>query len=98
MSSKRDYYDILGVGKNTTPEEIKKAFRKLALEYHPDRNKDKDAESKFKEVNEAYQVLSDSEKRQAYNQYGHDGVKANFQDFDMSNFGGFGDIFGLTGF
>lgn len=93
MSSKRDYYDILGVGKNTTPEEIKKAFRKLALEYHPDRNKDKDAESKFKEVNEAYQVLSDSEKRQAYNQYGHDGVKANFQDFDMSNFGGFGDIF-----
>ena len=93
MSSKRDYYDILGVGKNATPEEIKKAFRKLALEFHPDRNKEKGAEAKFKEINEAYQVLSDPEKRQSYDQFGHDGVKANFQDFDFSNFGGFGDIF-----
>ena len=59
MSYKIDYYDILGVGKNATPEEIKKAFRKLALEFHPDRNKDKGAEARFKEINEAYQVLSD---------------------------------------
>ena len=62
MSSKRDYYEILGVGKNATDEEIKKAFRKLALEFHPDRNKSKGAEDKFKEINEAYQVLSDPEK------------------------------------
>lgn len=93
MSSRRDYYEILGVGKTASSEEIKKAFRKLALEYHPDRNRDKDAEKKFKEVNEAYQVLSDPEKRQSYDQYGHDGVKGNFQDFDLGNFGGFGDIF-----
>ena len=93
MSSKRDYYEILGVGKNATDEEIKKAFRKLALEFHPDRNKSKDAEDKFKEINEAYQVLSDPEKRSSYDQFGHDGVKANFQDFDFQNFGGFGDIF-----
>ena len=93
MSSKRDYYEILGVGKNATDEEIKKAFRKLALEFHPDRNKSKGAEDKFKEINEAYQVLSDPEKRSSYDQFGHDGVKANFQDFDFQNFGGFGDIF-----
>ena len=80
MSSKRDYYEILGVGKNATDEEIKKAFRKLALEFHPDRNKSKGAEDKFKEINEAYQVLSDPEKRNSYDQFGHDGVKANFQD------------------
>ena len=66
MSSKRDYYEILGVGKNATDEEIKKAFRKLALEFHPDRNKSKGAEDKFKEINEAYQVLSDPEKRKSY--------------------------------
>ena len=72
MSSKRDYYEILGVGKNATGEEIKKAFRKLALEFHPDRNKSKGAEDKFKEINEAYQVLSDSEKRKSYDQFGHD--------------------------
>ena len=93
MSSKRDYYEILGVGKNATDEEIKKAFRKLALEFHPDRNKSKGAEDKFKEINEAYQVLSDPEKRKSYDQFGHDGIKANFQDFDFQNFGGFGDIF-----
>ena len=93
MSSKRDYYEILGVGKNATDEEIKKAFRKLALEFHPDRNKSKGAEDKFKEINEAYQVLSDPEKRNSYDQFGHDGIKANFQDFDFQNFGGFGDIF-----
>ena len=70
MSSKRDYYEILGVGKNATDEEIKKAIRKLSLEFHPDRNKSKGAEDKFKEINEAYQVLSNPEKRQMYDQFG----------------------------
>lgn len=71
MSSKRDYYDVLQVTKNSSPEEIKKAYRKKALEFHPDRNKDKDAEEKFKEVNEAYEVLSNPQKKKAYDQFGH---------------------------
>ena len=58
-TQKRDYYEILGVSKNASDEDLKKAFRKLAFEFHPDRNKDKNAEEKFKEINEAYQVLSD---------------------------------------
>jgi molecular chaperone DnaJ len=95
-TSKRDYYQILGVAQGASDEEIKKAFRKLAMEYHPDRNKDVGAVEKFKEVNEAYQVLSDSKKRNSYDTYGHAGVDANgggrgFDGFD--NFGGFGDIF-----
>ena len=97
MSSKRDYYELLGVSFNASGEEVKKAFRRLALEYHPDRNKNPGAEKRFKEINEAYQVLSNSEKRTAYDQFGHAGVGANggmsrgFEGFD--NFGGFGDIF-----
>jgi molecular chaperone DnaJ len=93
----RDYYDVLGVSRNNTEEEIRKAFRKKALEYHPDRNKSPDAEAKFKEINEAYQVLSDPTKRAQYNQFGHAGVRSNggfdrpFDGFDV--FGGFGDIF-----
>ena len=93
----RDYYEVLGVSKNDSEEDIRKAFRKKALEYHPDRNKSPDAESKFKEINEAYQVLSDSNKRAQYNRYGHAGVRSNggydrpFDGFDV--FGGFGDIF-----
>jgi DnaJ-class molecular chaperone len=73
-NSKSDYYDILGVSKNASAEEIKKAYRKQALEWHPDRHKDDkaDAEKRFKEVNEAYQVLSDSQKRSAYDQFGHE--------------------------
>jgi len=71
MVSKRDYYEILGIPKNATPEEIKKAYRQLALRYHPDRNKSPDAEEKFKEINEAYEVLSDPKKRKAYDQFGH---------------------------
>ncbi|MCI0848682.1 MAG: molecular chaperone DnaJ [Chloroflexi bacterium] len=93
----RDYYDILGVGKRVGEEEIRKAFRKKAMEFHPDRNKSRDAEEIFKEINEAYQVLSDSNKRAQYDQFGKAGVGANggagqpFDGFDV--FGGFGDIF-----
>ncbi|MCH9016185.1 MAG: molecular chaperone DnaJ [Chloroflexi bacterium] len=93
----RDYYDILGVGKRVGEEEIRKAFRKKAMEFHPDRNKSRDAEEIFKEINEAYQVLSDSNKRAQYDQFGKAGVGANGgagQPFDGSDvFGGFGDIF-----
>jgi molecular chaperone DnaJ len=73
--AKRDYYEILGVSKNASEEEIKKAYRKLAIKFHPDKNPDdKTAEDKFKEAAEAYEILSDAEKRQRYNQYGHAGV------------------------
>ena len=93
-TSKRDYYDVLGVAKGTSDEGIKKAFRKLAMEYHPDRNRREGAEEKFKEINEAYQVLSDSEKRGAYDRFGHAGVTGNGKGFEgFENFGGFGDIF-----
>ncbi|MBI4201313.1 MAG: molecular chaperone DnaJ [Chloroflexi bacterium] len=97
MSSKRDYYEVLGVSPDASDEDIKKAFRRLALEYHPDRNKNPAAEERFKEVNEAYQVLSSAEKRTAYDRFGHAGVSTNgdtsrgFDGFDT--FGGFGDIF-----
>lgn len=68
--TKRDYYDILGISRNASKEEIKKAYRKQALEWHPDRNKSSQAEAKFKEINEAYEILSDKEKRAAYDQFG----------------------------
>lgn len=71
MATKRDYYDVLGVNKSASESEIKSAYRKKALEWHPDRNKSPEAEAKFKEINEAYQVLSDSKKKQAYDQFGH---------------------------
>ena len=95
-SNKQDYYDLLGVSRSASDEDIKRAFRKLAMEYHPDRNKREGAAEKFKEINEAYQVLSDSEKRAAYDRFGHAGVSGNggargFEGFD--NFAGFGDIF-----
>ena len=94
---KRDYYEVLGVTRNDTEEEVRKAFRKKALEYHPDRNKSPDANEKFKEINEAYQVLTDAQKRSLYDRFGHAGVTTNggasqnFDGFDV--FGGFGDIF-----
>ena len=95
-TNKRDYYDVLGVERNASDEEIKRSFRKLALQYHPDRNQDSDATEKFKEINEAYQILSDPQKRSAYDQFGHAGVSGNassqgFEGFE--GFGGFGDIF-----
>jgi len=98
--SKRDYYDILGVGKSASQEEIKKSYRKIALKYHPDKNPDdKEAEEKFKEAAEAYEVLSSPEKRQRYDQFGHSGVNGGggFGGGGMSMddiFSQFGDIFG----
>jgi len=71
MAAKRDYYEVLGVAKGASADEIKSAYRKMALKYHPDRNKEADAEEKFKEINEAYQVLSDKDKRAKYDQFGH---------------------------
>lgn len=101
MGTKRDYYEVLGVVKTATPEEIKKAFRKLALQHHPDRNPEnkKEAEEKFKEVSEAYEVLSDPKKRQLYDQYGHAGLSGAFRDGefswqDFSHFDDLKDIFG----
>lgn len=100
----KDYYKTLGVSKSATAEEIKKAYRKLALQYHPDRGGDKETEAKFKEVNEAYQVLSDPAKRRQYDQFGDSTFRGNgsggqgFGGFDFSGFqgGGFGD-FDFTG-
>jgi len=71
----KDYYQILGVSKGAADDEIKKAYRKLALKYHPDKNKSAGAEEKFKEVAEAYEVLSDKKKRDIYDKYGEDGLK-----------------------
>ena len=98
MSEKRDYYEVLGVPRSASLDDIKKAYRKLAKKYHPDVNPgDKEAEAKFKEINEAYSVLSDEEKRASYDRYGHaafEGMGANgFSGFDGFGFGAFDDIF-----
>ncbi|MFO7637480.1 MAG: molecular chaperone DnaJ [Clostridia bacterium] len=93
MAEKRDYYEVLGLSRGASDEEIKKAYRKHAKLYHPDINKDNhEAEAKFKEANEAYEILSDSQKRAQYDQFGHAGpsMGSGFGGFD---FGGFGDIF-----
>ncbi|MDA9554734.1 molecular chaperone DnaJ [Pelobium sp.] len=103
--SKRDYYDILGVSKSASADEIKKAYRKLAIKYHPDKNPDdKAAEDKFKEAAEAYEVLSNPEKKQRYDQFGHAGSQAGFGGgyggggMNMEDiFSQFGDIFGGGG-
>lgn len=103
--TKRDYYEILGVSRSATEDEIKKSYRKLALQYHPDRNPDNpEAEEKFKEAAEAYEVLHDTEKRGLYDRYGHEGLRnagfKGFQGFDdiFSNFGGiFEELFGFGG-
>jgi molecular chaperone DnaJ len=93
MSNKRDYYEVLSVSKGASAEEIKRAYRKLAMEYHPDRNKNDEAAARFKEINEAYEVLHDVEKRQLYDRYGHAGLRNNGGASDFSGFAGFGDIF-----
>jgi molecular chaperone DnaJ len=94
MVVKRDYYEVLGVSRGASSEEIKRAFRKLAFQYHPDRNREDGAEEKFKEVNEAYEVLSDADKRAAYDRFGHGGAESFFgRGFEGFDFGGFGDIF-----
>lgn len=96
MAEKRDYYDVLGVGRDTAEDDIRSAYRKLALKYHPDRNPgDKEAEANFKEAAEAYEVLRDPEKRSRYDQYGHEGLRgrvAGFQDV-ADIFSAFGDVF-----
>lgn len=109
MNSKRDYYEALNVPRNASKEEIKRAYRKLALKYHPDRNKSPEAEEKFKEISEAYAVLSDEEKRMQYDQFGYEGISSRYTwddifrgaDFDKIfrdlgfGFGGFSTIFDL---
>jgi molecular chaperone DnaJ len=93
--SKRDFYEILGVDRSADDKEVKKAYRRLAMKYHPDRNPDDaDAESKFKEATEAYEVLSDSQKKAAYDQYGHAGVDGGAGGSGFGGGGGFSDIFG----
>ncbi len=102
MAAKRDYYEVLGVQRNASADEIKKSYRKLALQFHPDRNpNNKDAEDKFKEATEAYEVLSEQQKRQRYDQFGHQGMRggADYQSYNDVNdiFTHFGDIFGGGG-
>lgn len=97
--AEKDYYEILGVDRDADQKEIKKAYRKLAKKYHPDMNND-DTETaeKFKEISEAYEILSDPEKRKRYDQYGHSGINEddfNFEDFARQGFGGFDDIFDM---
>ncbi len=94
MTTKRDYYEVLGVEHDATDEDIKRAFRRLAMQYHPDRNREDGAEAKFKEINEAYSVLSDPDKRSAYDRFGHPGGEGVYtRGFEGFDFGGFGDIF-----
>jgi molecular chaperone DnaJ len=94
--AKRDYYEVLGVPKNASEDDIKKAYRKLAMKHHPDRNPDnKSSEEKFKEVKEAYEMLSDASKREAYDRFGHAGVDPNVGGGPgAQGFGGFADVFG----
>jgi molecular chaperone DnaJ len=96
MAAKRDYYEILGVGRDASADQIKKAYRKMALKYHPDKNPDnKEAEAKFKECAEAYEVLSNDEKRKLYDQYGHEGLSGqSMHDFSHMNFDDISSIFG----
>ena len=111
--AKRDYYEVLGVSKSASADDVKRAYRRMAMKYHPDKNpNNKEAETRFKECAEAYEVLSDPEKRQRYDQFGHDGLRGmgmhdyshmRWQDISsifediFTGFGGFGDLFGMGG-
>ncbi|HJL68010.1 MAG TPA: molecular chaperone DnaJ [Nitrosopumilus sp.] len=99
MSAKRDYYEVLGVSKSSSVDELKKQYRKLALKFHPDRNKSEEAPEHFKEISEAYAVLSNTEKRQLYDQHGHAGVDGRYssEDIFQGARGDFSDIFGRSG-
>src|SRR5258707_7746925 len=99
--TKRDYYEVLGVARSASDQEIKSAYRKLAMQYHPDRNAEPEAEDKFKEASEAYAILADADKRAAYDRFGHAAVSsgAGPAGFDPSVFADFSDIFNdLFGF
>jgi len=98
LASKRDYYEILGVEREASQDDIKRAFRKLAFQYHPDRNKEPDAEEKFKELSEAYAVLSDQEKKQQYDMFGHAGISGRYSTEDIFRGANFRDIFTEFGF
>ncbi len=95
---KKDYYDVLGLEHSATKDDIKKAYRKLALKYHPDKNKEKGAEERFKEISEAYAVLYDDEKRKMYDQHGHAGIDQQYTTEDIFRTADFGDIFQGMGF
>src|SRR5258706_2156829 len=101
MAKKRDYYEVLGLNRDASEEDIKKSYRKLAMKFHPDRNPDsKDSEEKFKEAKEAYEMLTDAEKRRAYDAYGHAGVNPQMGGMGggmgagPEGFGGFAEAFG----
>ncbi len=99
MAEKRDYYEILGISREASEEEIKKTYRRLALKYHPDKNQgNKEAEEKFKEISEAYAVLSDPQKRDQYDRLGHAGIDSRYSSEDIFREADFGSIFGGTGF
>ncbi|MDD3493923.1 MAG: DnaJ domain-containing protein, partial [Candidatus Thermoplasmatota archaeon] len=95
---KKDYYEVLGVNKDASQADIKKAYRRLALKYHPDKSDRPDAEEKFKEISEAYAVLSDDEKRQQYDRFGHAGIDSQYSYQDIFRGADFSDIFRDLGF
>jgi molecular chaperone DnaJ len=100
MAAKRDYYEVLGVTKTSSQDEIKRQYRKLALKFHPDRNKSSEAAEHFKEISEAYAVISDPEKKQVYDQHGHAGVDGRYSNEDIfqgAQGGGFDSVFESTG-
>jgi molecular chaperone DnaJ len=98
VTEKRDYYEVLGLDRNASQDDIKRAFRKLAFQYHPDRNKEPDAEEKFKEISEAYAVLSDPQKKQQYDAFGHAGISGAYSQEDIFRGADFQDIFRDMGF
>ena len=98
MTEKRDYYEVLGLDRNASQDDIKRAFRKLAFQYHPDRNKEPDAEEKFKEISEAYAVLSDDQKKAQYDRFGHAGISGAYSQEDIFRGADFSSIFRDMGF